>query len=179
MLNGGITICLLTSFCPCFLSQYFKSMSCTSSCHLCTPFALVICGRSMMVYQNIKIYSFGKIRSSTLVSERSDCSAQCSPLLCYSIYSRGIYLLLEKCKTVCYRNLFKRVYIVLEKPHLSLPDIAKAFKWLGMPMDLDEVECILANLIFRGYVRGYISHTKRVLVLSKSNPFPTAKVIAA
>jgi hypothetical protein len=95
------------------------------------------------------------------------------------IFSRGIYLLLEKCKTVCYRNLFKRVYIVLEKPHLSLPDIAKAFKWLGMPMDLDEVECILANLIFRGYVRGYISHTKRVLVLSKSNPFPTAKVIAA
>jgi len=91
---------------------------------------------------------------------------------------RGIYLLLEKCKTVCYRNLLKRIHHVLDKkPHLSLMELAKAFKWLGVPMELDEVECILANLIFRGYIRGYISHTNRVLVLSKSNPFPTSAVI--
>jgi len=64
-----------------------------------------------------------------------------------------------------------------KKPHLSLMELAKAFKWLGVPMELDEVECILANLIFRGYIRGYISHTNRVLVLSKSNPFPTSAVI--
>jgi nuclear mRNA export protein PCID2/THP1 len=92
---------------------------------------------------------------------------------------RGIYLLLEKTKTVCYRNLFKRVYLVLEQPNLSLVDVARAFKWQGLPMDLDEIECILANLIFRGYVRGYLSHTKRILVLSKSNPFPTSAVIAS
>jgi len=91
---------------------------------------------------------------------------------------RGIYLLLEKCKTVCYRNLLKRFHHVLEsKPHLSLLELEKAFKWLGVPMDLDEVECILANLIYRGYIRGYISHTKHVLVLSKKDPFPTTAVI--
>jgi hypothetical protein len=69
--------------------------------------------------------------------------------------------------------------MILEQPHLSLVDVAKAFKWLDLPMDLDEIECILANLIFRGYVRGYLSHTKRMLVLSKSNPFPTSAVIAS
>ena len=46
-----------------------------------------------------------------------------------------------------------------------------------MPIDLDEVECILANLIYRGYIRGYLSHAKRVLVLSKRDPFPTSSVI--
>lgn len=91
--------------------------------------------------------------------------------------SRGTYLLLEKCKTVCYRNLFKRIHIVLEKHQISLNQVAKALKWLGMPIDLDEVECILANLIFRGYIRGYLSHAKRVLVLSKRDPFPISAVI--
>ena len=88
------------------------------------------------------------------------------------INSQGTYLLLEKCKTECYRNLFKRIHVIMDKPQISLNHVAGAFKWLGMPIDLDEVECILANLIFRGYVRGYLSHAKRVLVLSKRDPFP-------
>ena len=91
---------------------------------------------------------------------------------------RGTYLLLEKCKTVCYRNLFKRIYAVTNKTQLPLDHVARSFKWLGMPIDLDEVECILANLIFRGYVRGYISHSKRMLVLSRKDPFPVAAVVA-
>lgn len=90
---------------------------------------------------------------------------------------RGTYLLLEKCKMVCYRNLFKRVYLIMEKHQIPLEQVARTFKWLGMPIDLDEVECILANLIFKNYVRGYISHAKRTLVLSKRDPFPTSAVI--
>jgi len=90
---------------------------------------------------------------------------------------RGTYLLLEKCKTVCYRNLFKRVYTIVKRPQMRLDHVVKAFEWLGMPIDLDEVECILANLIFRGYVRGYISHSKRIVVLSKKDPFPTSVII--
>eukprot|EP00578_Thalassiosira_sp_NH16_P012105 CAMPEP_0181113110 /NCGR_PEP_ID=MMETSP1071-20121207/20173_1 /TAXON_ID=35127 /ORGANISM="Thalassiosira sp., Strain NH16" /LENGTH=413 /DNA_ID=CAMNT_0023197127 /DNA_START=8 /DNA_END=1249 /DNA_ORIENTATION=+ len=90
---------------------------------------------------------------------------------------RGTYLLLEKCKMICYRNLFKRVYKIVGKEQIRLEYIATSFKWLGMPIDLDEVECILANLIFKQYIRGYLSHGKRVLVLSKKDPFPTSKVI--
>ena len=90
---------------------------------------------------------------------------------------RGTYLLLEKCKTVCHRNLFKRVFLILQKHQLPLGNVGNAFKWLGMDIDLDEVECILSNLIFRGYIKGYISHSKRVLVLSKKDPFPISAVI--
>ncbi|KAL3794861.1 hypothetical protein ACHAWO_007635 [Cyclotella atomus] len=90
---------------------------------------------------------------------------------------RGTYLLLEKCKMICYRNLFKRVYMIIGKEQINLEYIAKSFKWLGMPIDLDEVECILANLIYKQYIRGYLSHAKRVLVLSKKDPFPASKVI--
>ena len=43
-------------------------------------------------------------------------------------------------------------------------------------LDLDELECTLANLIYSGYVKGYIAHEKRVLVLSKASPFPTARL---
>ena len=43
-------------------------------------------------------------------------------------------------------------------------------------LDLDEVECLLANLIHLGYIKGYISHELRLLVLpskqAKQDPFP-------
>jgi hypothetical protein len=89
---------------------------------------------------------------------------------------RGTYLLLEKCKAICYRNLFKRAFLITERHQIPLDRVATSFKWLGMPIDLDEVECILSNLIFQGVIKGYISHSKRVLVLSKRGPFPIAAI---
>lgn len=38
---------------------------------------------------------------------------------------------------------------------------------------LDDVTCIVANLISRGLIRGYVSEEKQFLVLSAQNPFPT------
>jgi hypothetical protein len=124
-----------------------------------------------------KIVSFGKgcFCHDSFLSAIEQLNS-CATL--FFLFSQGTYLLLEKCKTVCYRNLFKRVHKILDKHQISLHYVAKAFKWLGLPIDLDEVECILANLIYRGYVRGYLSHSKRVLVLSKRDPFPTDAVIA-
>jgi len=91
---------------------------------------------------------------------------------------RGTYLLLERCKTVCYRNLLRRICAISADSHqLPLGNVEKVFSFLGTPIDLDEVECILANLIFRGYIRGYISHSKRILVLSSKNPFPKSAVV--
>ena len=37
-------------------------------------------------------------------------------------------------------------------------------------MDIDEVECVVANLIFRKFIKGYISHKSRVVVLAKNAP---------
>lgn len=46
-----------------------------------------------------------------------------------------------------------------------------------MAVDVDEVECIVANLIYTQKVKGYISHQKSLLVLSKQDPFPIAAVV--
>ena len=92
---------------------------------------------------------------------------------------RGVFLLLEKCKFIAYRNLFKRCWLILEKSsQISLAQLLKAFKFCGKQVDLDEIECVLANLIYKGYIKGYLSHTKRMLVLSKRDPFPTGAVIS-
>ena len=48
----------------------------------------------------------------------------------------------------------------------------KALAWQGAEMDLDGVECIVANLIYRKLVKGYLSHQHRIAVLSKHEPFP-------
>lgn len=39
-------------------------------------------------------------------------------------------------------------------------------------IDLDETHCIVANLIYEGKIKGYISLSHQKLVLSKIDPFP-------
>jgi len=78
---------------------------------------------------------------------------------------------------VCYRSLFKRIYKVTGQHQIPLDQVSVVFKWLDIPIDLDEIECILANLIYRGVIRGYLSHAKRVLVLSKRDPFPESGLV--
>lgn len=38
----------------------------------------------------------------------------------------------------------------------------QALRWQGVDLDMDEVECITANLIYKKYVKGYISHKNQV-----------------
>ncbi len=60
------------------------------------------------------------------------------------------------------------------EPSACLPAVKfqKALAWQGVEMDLDGVECIVANLIYRKLVKGYLSHQHRIAVLSKQDPFP-------
>lgn len=72
----------------------------------------------------------------------------------------GTYLLIEKLRLAVYRRLFKRVQLI----HASMnPDKAvqvplghflAALAWEGHQTDLDEVECVVANMIYRRYVRA-------------------------
>ena len=50
--------------------------------------------------------------------------------------------------------------------------LQRALAWQGVEMDMDEVECVMANLIFRNFVKGYIAHKSLVVVISKLSPFP-------
>lgn len=96
----------------------------------------------------------------------------------------GTYLLLEKMKLVVYRTLFKKVHqvhtkMVLEdaegrgkSTQISMEMLKASLDWQRVSMDLEEIECLVANLIYQGYIKGYLSHQKRTLVVSKQDPFP-------
>ncbi|RVE75148.1 hypothetical protein OJAV_G00013860 [Oryzias javanicus] len=85
----------------------------------------------------------------------------------------GIFLILEKLKIITYRNLFKKVYLLLKTHQLPLDAFLVALKMMRVEdVDIDEVQCILANLIYMGHIKGYISHQHQKLVVSKQNPFP-------
>ncbi|KAF0046321.1 hypothetical protein F2P81_002850 [Scophthalmus maximus] len=85
----------------------------------------------------------------------------------------GIFLILEKLKIITYRNLFKKVYLLLRTHQLPLDAFLVALRMMQVEdVDLDEVQCILANLIYMGHIKGYISHQHQKLVVSKQNPFP-------
>jgi len=98
---------------------------------------------------------------------------------------KGIFLMLEKLKTTIYRNLFRRVYrfcqteeSIVKKTQLPLTVLQAALRVNGIEMDSDELECILANLIYQGSIKGYIAH-KRCVVLSKQDPFPAVSASTA
>ncbi|XP_020631277.1 PCI domain-containing protein 2-like [Orbicella faveolata] len=85
----------------------------------------------------------------------------------------GVYLILEKLKIITYRNLFKKVALLLKTHQLPLDAFVIALKTMQVEdIDVIEVECIVANLIYMGYIKGYISHQHQKLVVSKQNPFP-------
>ena len=39
-------------------------------------------------------------------------------------------------------------------------------------MSAEEAECLVANMIYKGFIRGYISHEKQMVVLAKADAFP-------
>ncbi|XP_070712029.1 PCI domain-containing protein 2 [Pempheris klunzingeri] len=91
----------------------------------------------------------------------------------------GIFLILEKLKIITYRNLFKKVYLLLRTHQLPLDAFLVSLRMMQVEdVDIDEVQCILANLIYMGHIKGYISHQHQKLVVSKQNPFPPLSSIS-
>ena len=52
---------------------------------------------------------------------------------------------------------------VLQSPALSHP---------SMPITVEELECLLAVLIYKSLIRGFISHSPLYLVTAKEKAFP-------
>ncbi len=40
-----------------------------------------------------------------------------------------------------------------------------------------ELQCLLANLIYRKYIKGYIAFKQRVVVLAKTDAFPSLATV--
>ncbi|KAG6441418.1 PCI domain-containing protein 2 homolog [Manduca sexta] len=85
----------------------------------------------------------------------------------------GIYLIVEKLKITAYRNLFRKVYLAENTHQIDIASFQAALKIMGQDdVDADETQCIVANLIYDGKIKGYISYQHKKVVVSKQNAFP-------
>ena len=85
----------------------------------------------------------------------------------------GIYLILETLKIITYRNLFKKVALLMKTHQIPIDAFLAAMKMMEVEdIDADETQCIIANLIYEGKIKGYISHQHNKLVVSKKDAFP-------
>ncbi|KAM0676099.1 hypothetical protein GVAV_000061 [Gurleya vavrai] len=84
-----------------------------------------------------------------------------------------IRLLITEIYYLTYKNLFSIIYNFNKMENkLYLNDIADLLYMHKCKIELKELQCILLNLIAKGFVKGYLNITKNVVVLSKENPFP-------
>lgn len=81
---------------------------------------------------------------------------------------------------------------------IPIQTFKKALEFEGLNVDIEEAEWMLANMIYKvsyqmiffyfyvtkktysliqGYMKGYLSHEKMFLVLSKDNPFPPVSLV--
>ncbi|KAF1988546.1 hypothetical protein K402DRAFT_445368 [Aulographum hederae CBS 113979] len=101
---------------------------------------------------------------------------------------RRIYLTLERGRDICMRNVFRKVYLAGE-PVPSPEDQTVSMRPSRIPIanlvaalnlvsrhnevfDSEDVECFAANMIYKGFMKGYISHEHQIVVLSRTEAFP-------
>ncbi|KAH6642878.1 hypothetical protein C7974DRAFT_409392 [Boeremia exigua] len=100
---------------------------------------------------------------------------------------RRIFLTLERSRDIALRNLLRKVYLSggyddlkpgqtdkdkIRKSRIPLINFAAALSMGGQAVEDDEVECLLANQIFKGLMKGYISREHQMVVLNKKGAFP-------
>ncbi|KIH90053.1 COP9 signalosome complex subunit 12 [Sporothrix brasiliensis 5110] len=97
-----------------------------------------------------------------------------------------IYLTVERGRDICLRNLLRKVFIAggfeeatepgkapLRKTRVPISHFtAGLWAMKQTDLDMDEVECLLANMIYKNFMKGYIHHERGIVVLSKAEAFP-------
>lgn len=98
-----------------------------------------------------------------------------------------IYILVPGLRSLCYYKLIKKTVNLVKELNpestsshiVPLNAFQKALSFsssrtadVAVEAPLAEIECILANLIFEGKIKGYLSHTNKCIVLSKVESFP-------
>ena len=94
---------------------------------------------------------------------------------------RRIYLTLERGRDIALRNLFRRVFLIGDKKtRIPVDEFRRAmgFAMAGRDggtrkeVEPEEVECLLAGMIYKGLMKGYITREKSMVVLSGKEAFP-------
>lgn len=93
----------------------------------------------------------------------------------HELIVHGFFIMLEKVKVIVYRNFFKRCWLLMGKADkVSIEALFRLHQAVYPQSDMDEaeLECYLAILISMNKVKGYIAHARKIIVLSKTAPFP-------
>jgi hypothetical protein len=87
----------------------------------------------------------------------------------------GTLMIVEKLRLLVVLTLFKKVWMMLENPSILPIDVLNTALNFSTNQqgDSEQTCCSVVNLISLGYMKGYISHEKQVVVLSTTNPFPS------
>ncbi|EJT74452.1 CSN12 [Gaeumannomyces tritici R3-111a-1] len=99
---------------------------------------------------------------------------------------RRIYLTLERGRDVALRNLLRKVFLVggfeeskdssaapIRRTRVPVAEFSAAISLNSQhSLDSDEVECLLANMIYKNLMKGYIHRERGIAVLSKTGAFP-------
>ncbi|RKF58592.1 Protein CSN12-like protein [Erysiphe neolycopersici] len=103
---------------------------------------------------------------------------------------RRIYLTLERGRDIALRNLLRKVFIAggfedakdpslppTRRTRIPVSEFGAAIS-LGSKESLenDEVECLIANMIYKNLMKGYISRERGIVVLSRTGAFPGTSV---
>ena len=96
---------------------------------------------------------------------------------CEQFINSGVFTVIEKLRMMTLRNFIKKVTQAInatpvlqlhgKQNHVNLQLLYRPLQKWDPELDLDELECLIANLMGSGLLRGYISHERRILVLSK------------
>lgn len=85
----------------------------------------------------------------------------------------GMLIMMQGLELLTYRNLFKKTAILLGQSQIPFQRLHTALASVDAPVSPDQLECILVRLISKGWVKGYLSHEHKVIVLNKkTSAFP-------
>ncbi|KAF8549697.1 hypothetical protein OG21DRAFT_1599065 [Imleria badia] len=85
----------------------------------------------------------------------------------------NLWITIEKARELCIRGLYRRVWVACDKStRIPVSMFHCSLCVSGNDVSMDEAECFVANMIYKGYMRGYISHEKQMVVLASTNAFP-------
>ncbi|KIV82078.1 hypothetical protein PV11_04213 [Exophiala sideris] len=110
------------------------------------------------------------------------------------LVKRRIYLTLERTRDICLRNLFRKVFLAagfeetkdattgevtgkIRRTRIRIEEFEAGMRvaykgTTDVMIERDEVECFLANMIYKNMMKGYIARDRGIVVLSKAGAFP-------
>jgi hypothetical protein len=86
---------------------------------------------------------------------------------------KRVYLAIERSRQCCLRCLFERTVTEWGAgTRVPIEVFGAALRAGGSEVEKEETECFVANMIYRGWIRGYISRERGMVVLSAKESFP-------